>query len=109
MPLKRFKFLQKLFGELKLTYRPSTIISEFPGRKKQTGRYKILGADASSIAIINDLKLPSGSIISSITHIHFEKDYYWICLGGMREFFKQINRKKSPKKKRFKARNRVRK
>jgi hypothetical protein len=93
MQTKGFKTFQKIFGKLQLTYRPSTIVSEFPGRSRQTGKYVILGADADSIAIMTDQKLPFGLGGSKITHIHFEKDYYWISLGGgMREFFKRVTK-----------------
>ena len=90
MPSKSFKTFQKIFGKLRLTYRPSTIISEFKG-KRATFRYKILGADAHSIAILVDEKLPFGLGRPKIRQINFEGDYYWISLGGMREFFKRIN------------------
>ena len=59
------------------------------------GNYKILSADNYSVAILfEDRPAPfAGPQIQLIT---FEKDYFWIPLGGgSREFFKRINERRS--------------
>jgi hypothetical protein len=95
---ERLEFFEILFGKLEVHYRPSTIVSGFRDTKK-TYKYKILGADADSIIIQSDRKLPTSKITPQIQQIHFEGDSYWINLGdGTREFFERIDPASSSKK-----------
>ena len=86
---KQLEFFRTIFGKLEVHYRPKTAIVLLNG-KKRVQRYKILGADSYSIAILFEQRPPpfAGPKIQLIT---FEKDFFWITLGGgMREFFKRI-------------------
>jgi hypothetical protein len=88
---EKAKILQSLFGKLELTFGRSKVISKLPAEDwLQSKFYKILGADSNSVAIV----LYGKDSEPEIKHVHFEKNSFWISLGGgrNREFFKRIRK-----------------
>lgn len=51
-------------------------------------RFSVVARDQSSVAVVTTHK----TLGRTIVHIHFEERYYWICLGKIREYFKQVKR-----------------
>jgi hypothetical protein len=78
--------IAEIFGHLILRYTRQKIHSELKGDRRSQS-YRILGSDASSVAI-----LYGDSNGQTIQHIHFDgSDRYWICMGRQREWFKRIH------------------
>jgi hypothetical protein len=76
-----------LFGHLTIRYTRGRIYSDFKG-SKESQEYEVIGADASSVAIMHGC---AGTKERTICHIHFDGDRrYWISLGGQREWFRRI-------------------
>ena len=77
------KKLEALFGKLKIKYGRKYIRTELNDHKTKN-QYRVLAADYESVAILVEEEQPL------IFHIHFEGEYYWICLGKFREYFKKV-------------------
>lgn len=77
--------VRNLFGKLELRYTQTHCHARFGG-ETWISRYRVIGKDATSAAILTS----SPTFGPRIFHIHFEGDHYWICLGRIREFFKRI-------------------
>ena len=111
---RKKKWFQSLFGKLEVTYARTKVISTLRYRKwEQASRYKVVATDQTSVAIVRfgpleiknrgkydpeNLKLAEAIFPSEaqISHIHFDKNHYWISLGTgrNREFFRKIRRGK---------------
>jgi len=77
--------VSELFGKLKIEFRENEMITEFEG-KTESEPYSVIAFDNDSVAIVaNDF---NGQKIS---HIHFEKDSYYVHIGYSIEFFKRIH------------------
>ena len=97
--------LATIFGRLRLRYTRRYIHGELRGSKWRC-RYEILGEDADSIVIrISDstlrdqidpilLDCVEGLFAPRLQHIQFRtirgREYYWIGLGGLCEWFKRV-------------------
>ena len=108
-PQKR-KLFEAIFGKLEITYTRSKVIQTLRHRQwEQSRRYVVVATDETSVAIVQfgkleiknrrrydkeTLKFSQELVPSSpsISHIHFEKNHFWISLGNgkNREFFKKI-------------------
>ena len=110
--LKAQRSLEALFGKLEISYSRHKVVSVLPDRRwKQSRRYKVLGVDEKSVAIVQYGKLEieghekywqeglrmiekmhSKPVIS---HIHIQGDYFWILIGDgkNREFFRRVRKK----------------
>jgi hypothetical protein len=107
----RRKFFESLFGKLRVTYTRGRVISSLRHRGwEQSQRYIVVAHDETSVAIVKygplqikdrrkydaeNLKLAEEmfGVHPKITHIHFDKQHYWISLGNgrNREFFRKIS------------------
>ena len=78
------KLITEMFGHLTIRYTRQRIHIEFKGESSSQS-YKILGADADTVAIMH-----GSSSGPSIQHIHFSGvNHYWITIGRQREWFKR--------------------
>lgn len=114
MSPRKKKRLQSLFGKLEVTYTRTQVISGLRYRQwEQASRYMVVATDEASVVIVRFGKLhiknpgnydpenlkwaetffPPKAYIS---HIHFDKNHYWISLGTgrNREFFRKIRSRK---------------
>ena len=110
---QNLKALEFIFGKLQVTFDRSREISRLPDRKwKQSQRYKVLGVDGGSVAIIlyggleikDRKRYPLDGLRkleklypdAQIKQIHFGENSFWVSLGDgkNREFFKRIRRTK---------------
>jgi hypothetical protein len=80
-----------MFGKLELTYTRWRCESVFEGTR-ETGWYRVLARDESSVMIRSWSHLPYVGRVQSLFHVHFEDALYWITLGtsNTREFFRRI-------------------
>ena len=87
IPAAKKSKLRRLFGKLELRYTRTHCRSQL-GTFVRLSPYTVVAKDAFSVALVS-VSPVSGK---QICHIHFERDYYWVCLdsGRMREFFKRI-------------------
>jgi hypothetical protein len=103
------KWFQSLFGKLEVTYTRTRVIYTLHHRKwEQARRYKVVATDETSTAIVlfgklqikdrekydpENLRFAEELFPSKpqISHIHFDKNHYWISLGTgrNREFFRK--------------------
>jgi hypothetical protein len=88
IPASKKSKLRRLFGKLELRYTRTHCHARLENFGTVT-RYTVVAKDSSSVAIVSDDPIAGKQIF----HIHFDTDYYWICLGSgrMREFFKRLN------------------
>jgi|SRR5580693_3731638 hypothetical protein len=88
------KRLLRLFGKLELRYTPTHCYSTLNG-KVTAAPYRVVAKDSSSVALV----VANAFAGEQIVHLHFEGSHYWIVLGSgrMREFFKQVSPKGSPR------------
>ena len=86
IPDGKKKRLRKFFGKLELKYTPTRCYAAFDDHT-ESWRYQVAAKDSTSVAIVSED--PTGD--SVITHIHFERSYFWINIGTgrLREFFKR--------------------
>ena len=84
IPEANQKKLKSLFGKLRVRYTRARIHTAFKG-DKSIGRYQVVAKDSNSVAIV----APGLIDEIEIADIHFEGNYYWICLGKFREYFKK--------------------
>jgi hypothetical protein len=90
IPLSKKSKLKKLMGKLELRYTRNRCYAKL-GDEITPMRYSVVARDETSVAIVT-----AGPILGrKIVHIQFEDKYYWVCLGNIREYFKQL--KRSPK------------
>jgi hypothetical protein len=87
IPSSKKSTLRRLFGKLELRYSRTHCRSQL-GTFVTVNRYTVVAKDSSSVAVVSEGPIAEKEIF----HIHFEGDYYWVCLGSgrMREFFKRI-------------------
>ena len=87
IPASKKSKLRRLFGKLKLRYTRTRCHARL-GNFVMVTRYTVVAKDSFSVAVVSANSIAG----KQISHIHFEGDYYWICLGSgrMREFFKRI-------------------
>jgi hypothetical protein len=87
IPSSKKSTLRRLFGKLELRYSRTHCRSQL-GTFVTVNRYTVVAKDSSSVAVVSEGPIAGKEIF----HIHFEGDYYWVCLGSgrMREFFKRI-------------------
>jgi hypothetical protein len=87
IPASKKSKLERLFGKMELRY-TRTHYHARSGNFVSITRDTVVARDSSSVAIVSDSPIAG----KQIWHIHFEGDYYWICLGSgrMREFFKRL-------------------
>jgi hypothetical protein len=78
--------LRALFGKLVVRWTRTMCYSQFDGHES-SDPYEVVASDSKSVVIRS---VDSLSNENRLTQIHFEGRHYWICLGGMREFFKRI-------------------
>jgi hypothetical protein len=77
-------------GKLELRYTRNRCYAKL-GDAVTPMRFSVVARDEASVAIVT-----VGPILGrKIVHIHFEDKYYWVSLGNIREYFKQV--KRSPK------------
>ena len=80
--------LISVFGKLELRYTRTHCYTKL-GEYRTANRYKVVAKDSDSVATFR--KDPIFG--KQISHIHFEGDHYWICLGKIREYFKRVDTK----------------
>jgi len=87
IPASKKSKLRRLFGKLELRYTRTHCHARL-GNVVTVTRYAVVAKDSFSVAVVSVNPIAG----KQISHIHFEGDYYWICLGSgrMREFFKRI-------------------
>ena len=103
---KRRQVVRWIFGKLVLTYKRNEVVSELKG-DRWSRRYKVLGADETSVAILVFGRMKGGQFMDhflldeflkpKIYHIHFIERGYWISLGCNREFFRRLSRSATAK------------
>ena len=87
IPLSKKSRLKKLMGKLELRYTRNRCYAKLGGHITLM-RFSVVARDESSVAIVT-----VGPILGrQIVHIHFEDEYYWVCLGNIREYFRQVKR-----------------
>ncbi len=87
IPASKKSKLRRLFGKLELRYRRTRCHARL-GDVVTVTRYTVVAKDSFSVAVVSVNPIAG----KQISQIHFEGDYYWICLGSgrVREFFKRI-------------------
>jgi hypothetical protein len=87
VPASKKSKLRRLFGKLELRYTRTHCHARL-GSIATTNRYTVVAKDSSSVAVVSENSIAG----RQISHIHFDGEYYWICLGSgrIREFFKRI-------------------
>jgi hypothetical protein len=110
VPAKRKQF-ESIFGKLRVKYTRGRVYLSLPHRDwERSQRYIVVAHDETSVAIVKYgplrikdrwkynteiLKLEEEmfGVHPKITHIHFDKQRYWISLGNgrNREFFWKIH------------------
>ena len=87
IPDSRKSKLRRLFGKLELRYTRTHFHARL-GKFVTVTRYTVVAKDSFTVAVVSVNPVPG----KQVSHIHFEGDSYWICLGSgrMREFFKRI-------------------
>ena len=81
IPASRRVQLRQLFGKLVLRYTKSRCYATLGG-ETDVYRYTVVAKDQSSVAVVY---ADSVDGTETVSHIHFEGRYYWICLGSIRE------------------------
>ena len=91
-PAKRRRF-SRIFGQLIVRYTPSRILSDFKGHRT-VDRYKVLGRDQGSVAILTWKDDPARGEIS---HIRFRDDHYFVMTAAAPnvEFFRRVRKRTS--------------
>lgn len=105
-PPRRRKAIAGIFGKLVVEYTPSRILTEYDGHKESC-RYKVLGKDMDSVAIL--WWDEGGPELAEIDHVHFHKKYFWVALPGGHnvEWFRRVrSRASSPRLQRTAQRHR---
>jgi len=76
--------IENMFGKLKIEFRKNEVCTEFEGRTA-IEPYSVIAIDNNSVVI-------SGKDFNGqkLTHIHFEKDGYYVQSGYIIEFFKRV-------------------
>ncbi len=77
--------LRQLFGDLELRYTRARCYSSFKGHTEVT-TYRVVAKDLTSV-VVAYLNADSGE--ETLSHLHFEGRYYWVCLGAIREYFRK--------------------
>jgi hypothetical protein len=85
IPLLRKSALKKLMGKLELRYTRNRCYAKL-GNDIRPMRISVVARDDSSVAIVTVDPIVGREIV----HIHFENEYYWVCVGNIREYFKQV-------------------
>ncbi len=87
IPASKKLKLRRLFGKLELHYTRTRCHARL-GNAVTVTRYTVVAKDPFSVAVVSEDPIAG----KQISHIHFEGDFYWICLGSgrVREFFKRI-------------------
>ncbi len=86
IPASRRVRLRQLFGKLVLRYTKSRCYATLGG-ETEVNRYSVVAKDQSSVAVVY---VDSIDGTETVSHIHFEGRYCWICLGSIREYFRRI-------------------
>jgi hypothetical protein len=94
---KRRTFLINIFGKLTVRFTRTKCYTTLKGCT-DVGPLRIVAKDAGGVVILS--RSIGGDIIY---HIRFEHrpngglpNYYWICLGQFREYFRRVNRTPAP-------------
>jgi hypothetical protein len=87
IPPSRKSKLKKLMGNLELRYTRDRCYSKI-GDGVTLLRFSVIAQDESSVAIVTTH--PSWG--REVVHIHFEGEYYWVCVGNIREYFRRVKR-----------------
>ena len=74
-------------GKLELRYTRNRCYAKH-GDDIRPMRFSVAARDETSVAIVTVDPLLGKKIV----HIHFEDEHYWVCLGNIREYFKQVKR-----------------
>jgi hypothetical protein len=85
VPLQQKSKVKRFFGRLELHYTRSRCYSSLRGHITPIP-FTVVAKDESSVAIVTI----DPNLGRQIVHIHFEGNYYWVCLGNIREFFKRV-------------------
>jgi len=110
--LKNLRTLKAVFGKLEISYGRDKVVAALPDQQwKQSRRYKVLGVDEKSVAIVQYGKvevegrdrywqeglraIEKMHSKPTIGHIHFEGDHFWVLIGDgkNREFFRRVRKK----------------
>jgi hypothetical protein len=85
---KAKKTLIRMFGKLRLRYTRTRCYYEYEGFKG-VDTYRVIARDCDSV-VVADFDPIDGE--EKLQHIHFEGEgkYYWISLGKVREYFRNI-------------------
>ena len=78
--------LRRLFGRLVVRYTKTRCYATLDG-ETNVRRYIVIAKDRSSAVVILSDSVTGEPTIS---HIHFQEQYYWISLGPIREYFRKI-------------------
>ena len=86
--------LRTLFGQMRVTYSPTTYTTELDGWT-DSNQYKVIGKDEHSVVIrgVDPSPLAKATELSEFTVVQFDgPDSYWLYtqFGGIREYFKRI-------------------
>jgi hypothetical protein len=87
VPPQRMKKLKSLFGKLQLRFTRTRCYSTLNG-STEACRYQVVARDDTSVAILLEDAIGKKPTIS---HVHFEGNYFWISTGNgrLREFFRK--------------------
>jgi hypothetical protein len=87
IPRSKKSKLKNLIGKVELRYTRNRCHAKL-GDDIRPMRFSIVARDESSVAIVTVDPILGREIV----HIHFEDEYYWVCLGNIREYFKRVKR-----------------
>lgn len=93
---KHRKAMKAIFGKLRLRYTPSRCYSTLDGNTEALP-YRVLATNSEG-AIVTGRSLPEWlTTEEQIQHVRFvTNDLYWVCLGGIHEYFRRVSIKRRP-------------
>ncbi len=87
IPTSKATRLRRLFGKLELRYTKNRCYATLGG-DTQTSRYRVVARDASTVALVFVNPVTGAETVS---HVHFDGEHHWICLGSIREYFRRTD------------------
>lgn len=82
------KCLPKVFGKLEIRYTRKKYYTSLLGENSGRYEYEVVAKDATSVVI----RLKNTMFEEDkLQQINFDGPRYWVCLGGIHEWFKRID------------------
>ena len=95
---KTRKAMEKIFGKLRLRYTLTRCYATLNGDTDALP-YRVLASTSEGTVVIGRSLPESLAPEEQIQHVRFvSNDLYWVCLGGIHEFFRRV---KTPSSKRM--------